>query len=67
VGTKAIQRLREDIMAFGVDTALWIFTGMFTEAERTKVDGILVDRSIKALIEAEFSSTSKTLVEDDPF
>lgn len=65
VGTKAMQRLHEDIDAFGVEVALWVFTGMFTEAERIKVEGILVDRSIKALIEAEFSGTA--IAEEDPF
>lgn len=67
VGTSALQRLEEDILHLDVDYALWAFMGQFTsKAEKAKVDAILTDRSIKALIENEFVKTPATPVEE-PF
>lgn len=53
VGTKALVRLWEDVQALGVETALWVFTGLFSEQERPKVESILTDRSISPLLTAE--------------
>ena len=65
VGTSALQRLEEDILHLDVDYALWAFMGQFTsKAEKAKVDAILTDRSIKALIENEFAKTPATPIEE---
>lgn len=50
VGTAALTRLCSDIDAFGVDTALWMFTSMFAPQEQAKVETILIDRSVKMLL-----------------
>lgn len=53
VGTKALVRLWEDSLMFGVETALWVFSGMFTEQERPKVQTIITDRSIAVMLAEE--------------
>lgn len=72
VGTKALERLNEDVQALGVDMALWAFTGMFQPTERAKVEAILTDRSIRALLEEELKSSQSaaapvTTTETYPF
>jgi hypothetical protein len=58
VGTSALQRLEQDIAHLDVDYALWAFMGQFTsKAEKAKVDAILTDRSIKVMLETEFTKT----------
>lgn len=53
VGTAALTRLCEDVDAFGVDTALWMFKAMFSPQEQAKVETILVDRSVTMLLHDE--------------
>jgi energy-coupling factor transporter ATP-binding protein EcfA2 len=53
VGTKALQRLWQDAQSLGVEAAVWAFTGMFPETERPKVQSMLEDRSIEALLKDE--------------
>jgi len=54
IGTSALQRLEEDIAYLDTDYALWAFMGQFpSKAEKAKVEAILTDRSIRALIDAE--------------
>jgi hypothetical protein len=54
VGTSALQRLEEDIMALGVDYALWAFCGQFTSrTEASVVEEIITDKSIRIMLEAE--------------
>jgi MoxR-like ATPase len=56
VGTSALQRLEEDLTYLEVDYALWAFMGQFTsKAEKAKVDAIITDRSIRAMLEAEYA------------
>jgi MoxR-like ATPase len=45
VGTAALQRLCDDAVRFGVDTALWSFYAMFQPNEKGKVEAIVKDRS----------------------
>ena len=54
VGTKALQRLYQDLQSFPVKTCLWSFTGLFQPNEQTKVLAIIQDRSIESLLENEF-------------
>ena len=77
VGTKALVRLWEDTQVLGAEVSLWVFTGLFSEQERPRVEAILTDRSIKPLLEAELESiknqmlgvatptTPTTVTEDD--
>jgi hypothetical protein len=53
VGTGALQRVEQDIEAFGVDAALSILSGMFKANERPIVDTIIEDRSIAVLLTEE--------------
>ena len=53
VGTKALMRLVDDVRHRGVETALWIFSGMFPPHEKAKIDAIILDRSIPQLLMAE--------------
>lgn len=54
VGTSALQRLERDISCLGLDFALWAFMGQFTSSqEKSKVEHIITDRSIKDLLIAE--------------
>lgn len=54
VGTSALQRLEQDVKDLGLDFALWAFMGQFTSpTEKSKVDHIITDRSIKSLLIAE--------------
>ncbi len=60
VGTSALQRLERDIAMFGVDYALWSFCGQFTsKAERTVVETLIEDRSIRLMITTEVEGTAK--------
>lgn len=60
VGTKALQNLLQDAIDLSVETALWVFTGMFPENERPKIEAILNDRSIKMLLEDELNPSNAT-------
>lgn len=54
VGTSALQRLEKDIVALGIDYALWAFSGQFTsKTEAAVVEEIIVDKSIRMMLEAE--------------
>lgn len=65
VGTKALERLYEDVHSLGVDIALWAFSGMFQVTERPKVEAIITDRSIRALLQDEVDTRAAGGV--DPF
>ena len=59
VGTTALQRLETDLHSFGVDYALWAFLGQFTSpADRNKVESIIHERSVKAMLDVEFTPAS---------
>lgn len=54
VGTSALQRLEEDILAMSLDYALWAFSGQFTsKTEAAVVEEIIKDKSIRFQLEAE--------------
>lgn len=53
VGTKALMRLVDDVQHRGIETALWIFTGMFPPHEKAKIEAIITDRSIPQLLLSE--------------
>lgn len=61
VGTKALARLWEDAIDLGDETALWVFTGMFNEVERPKVEAIITDRSIAAMLKEEVRIVKETM------
>lgn len=65
VGTKALQRLYQDLQSFPVDTCLWSFTGLFQPNEQPKVMAIIQDRSIKSLLQAEFDRSTNSAPTDD--
>jgi MoxR-like ATPase len=54
VGTSALRRFNEDLAAFGVDNALWVFTSMFPPSERERVRTICEDRGFLDLLKAEY-------------
>lgn len=59
VGTSSLQRLEQDVDMFGIDYALWAFCGQFTsKAERTAVETIIEDRSIRVMLETEVSGVA---------
>lgn len=63
VGTSALQRLERNIASLGLDYAVWSFLGQFTsKAEKAKVQSIIDERSIYAMLEAEIDAESR--VED---
>ena len=53
VGTKVLMRLADDVRHRGIETALWVFTGMFPPHEKAKIEAIIADRSIPQLLIAE--------------
>jgi MoxR-like ATPase len=53
VGTLSLSRLAENVTVHGIDTALWIFTGMFQLQEHARVQAIIEDRSIITLLADE--------------
>lgn len=53
VGTAALQRLEEDVAAFGIDMGIEVFIGMFKAAEADVVAEIVDGRSIRILLEQE--------------
>ena len=54
IGTSALQRLEQDLVSLGIDYALWAFSGQFTsKTEAAVVNEIIVDKSIRLLMEAE--------------
>ena len=58
IGTSALQRLETDLHTFGVEYALWAFLGQFTSpADRNKVESIIYERSVKAMLDVEFKPT----------
>jgi MoxR-like ATPase len=68
VGTSALQRLNHDCAVFGVEMALWAFTGLFPPAERARVEAIIEDRSFDQLLQAEYPDpivTASAPVNDD--
>jgi len=59
VGTSALQRLEQSVALFGVDYALWGFCGQFTgKSERTVVDTLIEDRSIRVMLNTELAEKS---------
>lgn len=57
IGTSALQRLERDIKLMGVEFGLWAFCGRFTSKnERAVVNTLIEDRSIRVLLNSEFSS-----------
>jgi MoxR-like ATPase len=60
VGTKALERLWDNVVHLGVETALWAFVGMFQIQERAKVEAIITDRSISALLQSEVDANVVT-------
>jgi AAA domain (dynein-related subfamily) len=50
VGTASLERLEQDVAAFGPGVALWTFEGMFKHNERDIVHTIIEDRSIEVLL-----------------
>lgn len=60
IGTSALQRLERDVAMFGVDFALWSFCGQFTsKAERTVVETLIEDRSIRVMLSTEVEGVEK--------
>lgn len=59
VGTKALQRLEEDVRDLGVDTAIWVFTGLFPANEQSKVSAIISDRSIVPMLSDEMAAAGR--------
>ena len=57
VGTSALQRLNADCATFGVDNAIWVFTGMFPPAERERVQTIIEDRGFLDVLRAEYPTS----------
>lgn len=57
VGTSALQRLNADCATFGVENALWVFTGMFPPAERDRVQTIIEDRGFLDVLKAEYPTS----------
>ncbi len=56
VGTSALQRLERNIARLGLDYSLWSFLGQFTsKAEKAKVQTLIDERSIRAMLEAEIN------------
>ena len=53
VGTAALQRVQEDVDAFGIAAAMEVFTGMFKPNERPVVQSIIEDRSIFLMLQEE--------------
>jgi len=58
VGTKLLMDLKRDVDTLGVDVALGVFSGFFDDRERTKVEAILVDKSIKTFLAEEREGTA---------
>jgi len=73
VGTSALRNMCEDVERFGVDTAVWMFTAMFTPQEQAKVQAIITDRSVLLLLRDEQQAKQTTapvatpLVDIEPF
>lgn len=64
VGTSSLQRLAEDLVALGVDYALWAFSGQFTsKTEAAVVEEIINDRSIRELLTKEMDPVMEDTVE----
>ena len=62
VGTSALQRLVDDLRQFGVDYALWAFLGQFNSAaERNKVEAIIEEMSVRAILESESSALAEAV------
>jgi hypothetical protein len=58
IGTSSLQRLERDVVMFSVEYALWAFCGQFTNrAERTVVETLIEDRSIRAMLLTEVEGT----------
>ena len=64
IGTAALSRMCEHVDAYGVETALWILTAMFTPQEQPKVEAIITDRSVSMLLADE--QTAKQSVQPAP-
>lgn len=65
VGTRALQRLERDINLLGVDFALWSFCGKFTSrSERTIVNTLIEDRSIKMMLHTEVTGAVSEVTPD---
>lgn len=54
VGTSALQRFNADLAIYGVDTALWVFKGLFPPNERTRVEAIIEDGGMLDLLLSEY-------------
>lgn len=54
IGTSALQRFNADCATFGVDNALWVFTGMFPPNERDRANTIIEDRGFLNILRAEY-------------
>jgi hypothetical protein len=62
VGTSALERLVDDLCQFGVDYALWAFLGQFNSAaERAKVESIIEEMSVRAILESETSALAQAV------
>jgi len=67
VGTSALQRLEQDMVALEVDYALWAFLGQFTsKQERAAVDAIITDNNVRALLHAEHAAANPTTADIYP-
>jgi nitric oxide reductase NorQ protein/cobaltochelatase CobS len=53
IGTSALQRVQEDVEAFGISLGMTVFTGMFKAQERPVVESIIEDRSIFVMLQEE--------------
>jgi MoxR-like ATPase len=53
VGTAALQRVEEDVAAFGIALGMEVLIGMFKSNERAVVESIIEDRSIYVMLQEE--------------
>lgn len=60
IGTSALQRFNNDCARYGVNNALWVFSGMFPPNERARFDAIMADRGFVDLLKAEYPHESDT-------
>jgi hypothetical protein len=68
VGTKALQRLSEDIESLGIEIGLEVFIGMFKGSEQAAVKEIIDGRSIRLSLEQEaMAAAEQDAEEEQPF
>ena len=53
IGTGPLVQLCENVDNHGVECALWMLVAMFQKPEQPKVEAIITDRSIQALLDDE--------------